>query len=64
MPLRVLRDEGHISREAFKLLSDKTSERFSKGMDMNKQIREDLRSLANKNFESVKEEINKKYSEM
>jgi Ca-activated chloride channel family protein len=32
-------------------------------MDMNKQIREELRGLANKNFESVKEEINKKYSE-
>ncbi|WP_394141460.1 VWA domain-containing protein [Cytobacillus oceanisediminis] len=62
-PLRVLRDEGHISREAFQLLSDKTSERFSKVMDMNKQIREELRSLANKNFETVKEEINKKYSE-
>jgi Ca-activated chloride channel family protein len=62
-PLRVLRDEGHISREAFQLLSDKTSKRFSKVMDMNKQIREELRGLANKNFESVKEEINKKYSE-
>ncbi|WP_084783108.1 vWA domain-containing protein [Bacillus dakarensis] len=62
-PLRILRDEGHISKKAFQLLSDKTSERFSHVLELNKVIRKDLREMADKNYETIKEEINRKYSE-
>lgn len=62
-PLRELRDKGHISREAYKLLSDKTSERYSHMMDLQDEIRDDLRGLADENFESVKSDIQKKYQE-
>ncbi|HHW38075.1 MAG TPA: VWA domain-containing protein [Bacillales bacterium] len=62
-PLRVLRDEGHISRKAFQLLSDKTSERFSHILELEKVVSNDLREMANKNFETIKTEINRKYSE-
>ncbi|RIW29029.1 VWA domain-containing protein [Bacillus salacetis] len=62
-PLYELREQGHISREAYKLLSDKTSERFSRNLEINDEIREELRSLADENFETVKTEIEKKYKE-
>ncbi|MBP2241759.1 Ca-activated chloride channel family protein [Cytobacillus eiseniae] len=60
-PLRALRDEGHISKAAFQLLSDKSSERFSKAIELGKQIELDLRNIADQNLETAKEEINKKY---
>ncbi|MFE8698523.1 VWA domain-containing protein [Cytobacillus sp. FJAT-53684] len=60
-PLRVLRDEGHISKAAFQQLSAKSSERFSQAIELGEQIESDLRNLADQNLEQAKEEINKKY---
>ncbi len=62
-PLRALRDEGHISRKAYQLLSDKTSERFSHVLELGEEVRKDLREIADNNFETIKAEINRKYNE-
>lgn len=62
-PLNMLKDEGHISRTAFQLLSDKTSERFTHIMGLRKEVENDLRNLADKGFEEAREEINQKYNE-
>lgn len=61
--LTALRDEEQITREAHSLLSDLADERFSSVSDLNDEIRLELRSLADSNFESVKQEIEKKYNE-
>ncbi|MEK3799160.1 VWA domain-containing protein [Peribacillus sp. FSL H8-0477] len=62
-PLNMLKDEGHISRTAFQLLSDKTSERYSHIMELRKEVENDLRNLADQSFEEAREEINQKYKE-
>ena len=62
-PLRILRDEGHISRSAYQLLSDKTSERYSHILELRKGVDKDLANLADQNFEEAREEINQKYNE-
>lgn len=60
-PLRVLRDEGHISKAAFQLLYDKADKRFSQGLGFVKEIEKNLRDLAEKDLENAKEEISKIY---
>jgi Ca-activated chloride channel homolog len=61
--LTALRNEEQITKEASSLLSDLADERFSFVSDLNDEIRLELRSLADSNFESVKQEIEKKYNE-
>ncbi|MGP9039886.1 VWA domain-containing protein [Cytobacillus kochii] len=61
-PLRVLRDDGHISRELYQALSDRTSERFSWVMDMQDVVRKDLREIANESYEEIETQINEKYN--
>lgn len=60
-PLIKLRDEGHISRDAYQQLIEKVDQRFSTGIEIGDQIREDLRALAEKNFEDAEKEINEIY---
>lgn len=61
-PLLIIRDEGHISRELYQALSDKTSERFSWVMGMQDIVRKDLREIANESYEEIETQINEKYN--
>lgn len=54
---------SHISKKAYFILEDKTSERTENGRVLINQLSDELRQLADENFEKVKEEINKKYND-
>lgn len=60
-PLWELYEMGHISKKMYQLLEDKTTERAENGRVLGNQLSDDLRNLADQNFEKMKEEINKKY---
>jgi Ca-activated chloride channel homolog len=60
-PLRVLRDEGHISKAAFHLIFEKADKRYSLGLGFVKEIEKTLRDLADEDFEKATEEISKIY---
>ncbi|PAE18428.1 hypothetical protein CHH80_21795 [Bacillus sp. 7504-2] len=55
--LRLLQDEGQISKAAYQILYDKKKERFNNNMELGKQLEKDLQALAEKNFEDAEKEI-------
>lgn len=59
--LDALVEEGHISREAYKLLYNLADERMKAVSEFGNQIDTDLQNIADQNLENAEEEINKKY---